>query len=410
MDFLKILQNNTEINSVEKLGPCSNNFKSIYYEDIGCFRAIEDDQTFLVYMRYAKNDLIFKLNLIDFIPFSESDLGRLNEENIMIIYLCEFSWEENDIRKEEIENDHFKIIKGLKRVKHIYIPLSKWKDYRNDRNISSTKSLVNIEFENKQPDSRFILGNRAKGLFKVNKENYPLISVIMPTFNSEKTIEQSIQSVLYQNYQNFEFIIVDGLSQDNTLNLIKKYGDYIDGVISEKDINIFDAINKGTYFSKGLYSVFLGSDDLLMPFALQKIVNIINEEGTHDFIFGDGYILRLNKKMDRVNCYIKNKYFKNFKIMHPSLYIKKNAFEELGGFDIQYDISSDADFELKLITSKKSYSQIKIPMCIFREGGYSSKAKQKMKQVWKIYKKYKAINLKLIFHIIKYYIKSIINV
>ena len=88
------------------------------------------------------------------------------------------------------------------------------------------------------------------------------ISIITISFNSEKTIEKTIRSVLDQNYQNYEFIIIDGESTDKTINIIKKYKKYIKLVISEKDEGIYDAINKGIKNSTGDVVSLLHSDNV----------------------------------------------------------------------------------------------------------------------------------------------------
>ena len=94
-------------------------------------------------------------------------------------------------------------------------------------------------------------GIRVKGNFKSNKKNEPLISVIMVCLNSQKYLTKSINSVLKQSYKNFELIVIDGRSTDDTLKILKKNNNKIDFWISEKDKSHFDAMNKGIKLSKG---------------------------------------------------------------------------------------------------------------------------------------------------------------
>ena len=103
-------------------------------------------------------------------------------------------------------------------------------------------------------------GKRVKGNFKSNKKNEPLISVIMVCLNSQKYLTKSIKSVLKQSYKNFELIVIDGGSTDDTLKILKKNNNKIDFWISEKDKSHFDAMNKGIRLSKGSIISILNSD------------------------------------------------------------------------------------------------------------------------------------------------------
>ena len=99
----------------------------------------------------------------------------------------------------------------------------------------------------------------------------PKISIITITFNSEKTLEETIESVLSQNYPNLEYLIIDGGSSDGTLEIVKRYKDKIDFVISEPDRGISDAFNKGIRYATGEIVGIINSDDLLLPDALHKV-------------------------------------------------------------------------------------------------------------------------------------------
>ena len=97
------------------------------------------------------------------------------------------------------------------------------------------------------------------------------ISVITICYNCEKTIEKTIKSVLEQKYNNIEYIIIDGGSQDDTLAIIKKYSDKITKLVSERDKGIYDAINKGIELSKGeVIALLHGNDIFLMTMSYQK--------------------------------------------------------------------------------------------------------------------------------------------
>jgi len=114
----------------------------------------------------------------------------------------------------------------------------------------------------------------------------PLISIITVVYNGEKYIEQTIKSVLNQSFKNFEYIIIDGKSDDSTLNIINKYKNKIDIILSQKDKNLWDAVNKGIRLSKGEIIGWISADDTYTPSALKIISNYFNNNKNIDFLFG----------------------------------------------------------------------------------------------------------------------------
>ena len=118
---------------------------------------------------------------------------------------------------------------------------------------------------------------------KINKKNYPLISIITVVYNNSAHIQKSLNSIYNQKYKNFEIIVVDGGSTDNTLNIIKQNNNKIDFWISEKDNGIYDAFNKGMTFCRGDYLGFVNSDDILKPNALKILVKYIRKNPKADF-------------------------------------------------------------------------------------------------------------------------------
>ncbi|NJL12522.1 MAG: glycosyltransferase [Microscillaceae bacterium] len=103
---------------------------------------------------------------------------------------------------------------------------------------------------------------------------YPKISIVTPSYNQGQYIEEAILSVIGQNYPNLEYIIIDGGSTDNTIEIIKKYEKHITYWVSEKDKGIYDAMNKGIDVATGEWIYFLGTDDLLSDNILIKIFQI----------------------------------------------------------------------------------------------------------------------------------------
>ncbi len=179
----------------------------------------------------------------------------------------------------------------------------------------------------------------------------PLISVITVCFNSEKTIANTIESVINQKYQNIEFIIIDGKSTDETFNIIQKYKANITKIISEKDNGIYDAFNKGLELATGDLIGFVNSDDLLTPNALELLIKYYNKYPTKDFIFG-----AVKKHWGILYGYKpwKIHFSWGFYSSHSTgFFIKKHAAKIVGFYNTKYKYSADYDYFYRMIVKHK---------------------------------------------------------
>lgn len=205
------------------------------------------------------------------------------------------------------------------------------------------------------------------------------ISIITATYNSGATARDTIESVLSQNYSDFEHIIVDGGSKDNTLDIIKEYEPKYNGRlkwISEPDKGIYDAMNKGIMMTTGDVIGILNSDDF---YASNNSLNLIakNIEGK-DIVFGDLIFVNQTDTNRIVRSwkgspFKEGSFFKGWHPAHPTFYARKECFEKSGSFDIGYQVS--ADFELMLrFLEKEKYSSNYIPenLVKMRIGGEST--------------------------------------
>ena len=129
-------------------------------------------------------------------------------------------------------------------------------------------------------------GLRTRKVFKSSLPNKPLITLITAVLNNEKYLEECINSLYNQNYDNYEHIIIDGGSSDKTIEIIKKYEAKIDYWCSGLDKGIYDAFNKGMKLAKGSYLGFLNSDDVYEKDAFTILLNYIGKYPEKDFIFG----------------------------------------------------------------------------------------------------------------------------
>ena len=202
----------------------------------------------------------------------------------------------------------------------------------------------------------------------------PLISIITVCYNSEKTISRTIESIKNQTYKNIEYIIIDGKSDDKTLEIIDNYKNSISKTISEKDNGIYDAFNKGLNICNGELIGFVNSDDILTPNALEILVKYYNKYTDRDFFFGS-----VKKHWGILYGYKPWKiYFTwGFYSSHSTgFFIKKKAAKIVGHYNTKYKYSSDYDYFYRMIVKHKlkGIGTKKDELFgIFSRGGYSSK-------------------------------------
>jgi glycosyltransferase involved in cell wall biosynthesis len=202
--------------------------------------------------------------------------------------------------------------------------------------------------------------------------NNPFFSIVIPTFQSEKSIQETLNSICNQQFTDFEVIIIDGLSTDDTLKLIKENYSIDNRIsyISEKDNGIYDAMNKGVKIANGEWIFFLGSDDFLYDKDVLKNVFHIAQQTTCNFLYGNVCITPLN------NIYgdefsIEKLLVRN--IPHQAIFYHKTVFSHIGMFDIRYKTHADWDFNFKCFNSKGIVIQyISLVISYFRIGGASS--------------------------------------
>jgi glycosyltransferase involved in cell wall biosynthesis len=171
------------------------------------------------------------------------------------------------------------------------------------------------------------------------------ISIITVVRNGFSTIEQSILGVINQSYRDFEYIIVDGVSTDGTIEIIEKYRKDIAHFISEPDKGIYDAMNKGISLAKGDWIYFLGSDDIL--YNTSVLFDIFSEKfyNEYDVIYGNVQFLNSHKIYDGKFDYEK---LCNRSICHQAIFYRKEVFQKHGFFDIRFKVAADNIFNMKL--------------------------------------------------------------
>ena len=197
-------------------------------------------------------------------------------------------------------------------------------------------------------------------------QGYPKISVITPSFNQGEYIEDTIRSVILQNYPNMEYIIIDGGSTDETISIIREYRNYIDYWVSEKDSGQSEAINKGLKIATGNVVCWINSDDILLPGALINVGNCYYQLGARWIVGGTFFI---NDKYQIINQFKpeilspKNKkfWYKSYgwldyllsgfsgtSLPQPSSFWDKAIINSVYGIDTSLHYAMDHDLTIKL--------------------------------------------------------------
>ncbi len=197
------------------------------------------------------------------------------------------------------------------------------------------------------------------------------ISIITVCYNSEKTIKDTVESILKQTYKDFEYLIIDGKSNDNTINIINSYNDPRIKLISEKDNGIYDAMNKGIKLASGDIIATLNSDDILANENIFKTV-IDNFDKDIDIIYAN--IKYYNEDFTKVirNFISGQKHNDYFCPAHPSMYIKKEVFNKIGTYNLKYKIAADFDFMVRCNINNIRYKYIDEYFVYMRYGGTSN--------------------------------------
>ena len=200
------------------------------------------------------------------------------------------------------------------------------------------------------------------------------LSVITICYNEKDTIRDTIESVLNQNFTDFEYIIIDGNSQDGTKDIFREYSDSFSKIISEPDNGIFDAMNKGLDHSAGEYVFFLNAGDILVDKNVFE--NIFSNSNSEDILYGDVIFkyssgIMMRRKSPRI---LTPQYFFVDSLNHQTTFIKRYLMKEIGHFDTSLKITADYDLILNAIFNKKcSTLYVSLPVTYFNLGGISSK-------------------------------------
>lgn len=206
------------------------------------------------------------------------------------------------------------------------------------------------------------------------------ISLVTVTYNSGTTLRDTFQSVLAQTYKNVEYIVVDGLSKDNTMDIVREYEPQFEGRmkwISEKDKGLYDAMNKGVRMATGDVVGILNSDDFFTANdVLEKVAAGFDEQT--DAVYGDLHYVHPDDLQHSVRYYSSKIFKRNLMRMgfipaHPTFYCRRECFDKFGYYKTDYKIAADFDLLLRFVyVNRIRIKYLPMDMVTMRTGGAST--------------------------------------
>jgi glycosyltransferase involved in cell wall biosynthesis len=210
-----------------------------------------------------------------------------------------------------------------------------------------------------------------------SKQNQsPLISVVTVVYNREHEIEETIQSVLHQTFQDLEYVVIDGASKDRTPEIIRQYGDQIDTWISEPDKGIYDAMNKGLSYAKGKWVYFLNSGDVFYdPKVLEQIAASLTKT-SYEVVAGKvlttgeggGAFFPLRERMTDHSA----RTLFSSAFCHQAMFVRRQAYLAAGGFNREFKTFADFDVIHRIIQQSNGFEKTEILIARYDLSGVSN--------------------------------------
>lgn len=201
-------------------------------------------------------------------------------------------------------------------------------------------------------------------------ENMPRITIVTPSYNQGQYLEETIISILNQDYPNLEYFILDGASNDNSVEIIKKFSDRIDWWTTERDNGQTDAINKGFRRATGDLLCWVNSDDLLLPGCLKEIAKCYLEEGCPDLIHSNMVFLDSDSRILRaIRIPKQTRFFMErgvWSVSAPSSFFSRTLMEKVGFLNEKYHIAMDMDIWMRMVVEGGKIAKVNKYLGAFR--------------------------------------------
>ncbi len=218
----------------------------------------------------------------------------------------------------------------------------------------------------------------------------PYLSVITVVYNNVKHIERTLISVVNQTYQHIEYIVIDGVSTDGTLDVIKKYKNNISHFVSEKDQGIYDAMNKGLAAATGDYVIFMNSGDEF--YDVKTVADVFATLDGADIYYGETEMINeagesLGQRRHKAPAQFTWRSFKfGMSVSHQAIYIRRSLVDN---YDSRYQLSADIDWIIKAAKKAKTIVNVNRYVARYLVGGMSkTKHRQSLQERFDIMKRY----------------------
>lgn len=217
--------------------------------------------------------------------------------------------------------------------------------------------------------------------------NIPKITIVTVVLNAVDLIERTLQSVASQDYPNFEYIVIDGMSTDGTLEILDKYRSKINLLLSGKDGGIYEAMNKGSAVSSGEWILFMNAGDFFVSNDVIRKVFAVADSNKCDVIYGDSIFVHQDYRwIERASTQLTLSDGLGF--CHQSCFIRTSLQKDFG-FDVNERIAADYDLGLRLFKSGKIFQYVDVVIAEFLTGGFSAlDPKETIRLRHRVYSKY----------------------